>query len=125
MISAKIQVDNLLQSSKIVVILNQSANVFAESLSNFDFKGTIDPEPFKENDSNKLFNREDTLDISIIKSSYIKSDPTKIDTLKMLQIYGIAEEFISVVKLDQMKNARECDYYIRKFYCNDEEIKVV
>ena len=123
MISAKIQVDNLLQSSKIVVILNQS-NLFCESITNFDFKSNIDPEPFKNHD--KLLNREDDamLDISIIKSSYIKNDPNKIDTLKMLEIYGISDEHVNVVKLDQFKNFRECDIYIRKFYCNDEDIKV-
>ena len=122
MISAKIQVDNLLQSSKIVVILNQ-ANVF-ESLSNFDFKTNIEPEPFKEfteKEKDKIFDRDDTLDISEIKSSFIKNDPNKIETIKMLEIYGISQEFVNVVKLDQLKNFRECDLYIRKFYCNDED----
>ena len=122
MISAKIQVDNLLQSSKIVVILNQ-ANVF-ESMSNFDFKTNIEPEPFKEfaeKEKDKIFDRDDTLDISEIKSSFIKNDPNKIETMKMLEIYGISQEFVHIVKLDQLKNFRECDLYIRKFYCNDED----
>ena len=123
MISAKIQVDNLLQSSKIVIILNQS-DAFTESISNFDFKTNIEPEPFKDlngKEKDKSFIRDDTLDISEIKSSFFKNDPTKIETMKMLEIYGITQEYIHVVKLDQLKNYRECDFYIRKFYCNDEE----
>ena len=123
MISAKIQIDNLLQTSQIVVILNQN-NVFVESVSNFDFKSNIEPDFIKDNsikEKDRMFNREDTLEISEIKSSFFKTDATKIDTMKMLELYGISKEFVHVVKLEQLKNFRECDLYIRKFYCNDDD----
>jgi hypothetical protein len=123
MISAKIQIDNLLQTSQIVVILNQT-NVFSDSISNFDFKSTIEPEAFKQisaKEKDRAFNREDTLELSEIKSSFFKNDATKIDTIKMLELYGISKEFIHVVKLEQLKNFRECDLYIRKFYCHDDD----
>ena len=123
MISAKIQIDNLLQTSQIVVILNQN-NVFVESVSNFDFKSNIEPDITKDNsikEKDRMFNRDDTLEISEIKSSFFKTDATKIDTMKMLELYGISKEFVHVVKLEQLKNFRECDLYIRKFYCNDDD----
>jgi hypothetical protein len=123
MISAKIQIDNLLQTSQIVVILNQN-NVFVESVSNFDLKSNIESELIKDNnikEKDRMFNREDTLEISEIKSSFFKTDATKIDTMKMLELYGISKEFVHVVKLEQLKNFRECDLYIRKFYCNDDD----
>ena len=112
MISAKIQIDCLLKSSKIVIFLspNKASNDSLDVLDKLEFYDKIN---YK--------------DVYRSNSVYYKktSEARKIDVIKMLEIYGIAKENLTIIKMNQLKNYRECVLYMKKYYCNDQELKVV
>jgi hypothetical protein len=117
MISAKIQIDCLLKSSKIVIFLspsktsNDSLDIHDDKLEYYDRIN------FKEG-----YTRSNSVYFTNNKKT---SEARKIDVIKMLELYGIAKENLTIIKMNQLKNCRECVLYMKKYYCNDQEIKVI
>lgn len=117
MISAKIQIDCLIRSNKIVLFVNspKESKPLQPEIENENAQNQSDDQSSK-NILQKL-NRK-------IKMQNENEKLIESDMIQLLDSYEIAKEYISTVRLDQLKNYNECEFYLKKYYCNDQTIKV-
>ncbi|RNA33327.1 hypothetical protein BpHYR1_010919 [Brachionus plicatilis] len=136
MLSAKIQIDNLVKSNKIVIFVrigraeernervttqrNQIMDSIRETIRNRTEISSL------ESDSSKNFFYKS---ISLNTESFIRNlldsqhdDELKFDICQFLDTYAIARKFVNVVDVDYLRDGAECELYLRKV-CKEQTLK--
>ena len=120
MISAKVQVDSLLKSNKIVVILNDPyLKSFEDPVANAATTVRIT----KAENINLISNRRQQHKSTTNRlADHVKTKNETNEIIKLLELYGIQKKHISVLSINEMNNAKISEIYLRAYYCNNQEV---
>ena len=97
MISAKVQVDSVLKSNKIVVFFNEKTKPESEQSKRVD-------------KINLINNRKTTKKQTETKNS------ENNEIIKLLELYGIQKKHITLIAMNQLKNSKICEMYLKAYY---------
>lgn len=122
MISAKVQVDSLLKSNKIVVILNDPNHTHTSD-STAAAAATV--RIAKAEKINLINNRRqpNSNNASNRLAEHVKTKNETNEIIKLLELYGIQRKHITIVSINEMKNAKISEIYLRAYYCNNQDVK--
>lgn len=115
MISAKVQIDTILKSNNIIVFLNDIDD--ATAIKKAEKINLINNRNIKLNNNNTRARIAENNP----KSSTILSCT---DIVKLLELYGIQKKSITIIPINQLKNPKICEMYLKAYYCNNQDVKV-
>jgi len=133
MISAKIEVDSILKSNKLVILLNESSNNKQPGHNQPTTINRSESEDYpylkKVNLINHRLNNNYNNKVNKIPlKQQIKTDhntPSTNHIIKLLELYGIHKKHITIVSINQLKNSKISELYLKSYYCNNQEVKVM
>ena len=102
MINAKLEIDSLLKSNKVVIFSNEKRDP-TSNRNNKDIKKRL------------KFNIDQTLDQELDK---------QIEIVQLLETYDISKEMISVINVNSFTHAQTGEAYLKAYYFSEQEIKV-
>jgi hypothetical protein len=120
MISAKVQVDSMLKSNKIVVILNDP---YHKSFEDPVVNAAATVRITKAENINLISNRRQQHKSTTNRlADHVKTKAETNEIIKLLELYGIQKKHITILSLNDMNNAKISEIYLRAYYCNNQEV---
>jgi len=145
MISAKIEVDSILKSNKIVILLNElnknykaaagaaAATTTVNGISGQPTRSESEDYPYhkkinlinnRSNKINKVNKSQQQQQQQKYKSDFLNNNSNSNEIIKLLELYGIQKKHIKIVSINQLKNYKISELYLKSYYCNNQEVKV-
>jgi hypothetical protein len=132
MVNAKAQLDFLLRLNKIVIF--QHDNSSSSSMQHTSRKKTVtsstpinttsstcidDYLKNKGKSERALFETTDLKGKKLTQSS--SGSNQRIETNVLLELYGVASKYVTVIYMNKLNNANDCEAYIRKTFCPNQQ----
>ncbi len=76
------------------------------------------------NRSNKINKVNKSQQQQKYKSDFLNNNSNSNEIIKLLELYGIQKKHIKIVSINQLKNYKISELYLKSYYCNNQEVKV-